>query len=114
MSLEKDRYWLNNIMEVDHVIEVHEDGTVTEDTEDVYAPEVYTGELFEPDGWSFFTTGYSGQYGYSGPWMHASEFVGGSLAQDILSEPGYYVVIANDAGDEWAVVRKERESDADG
>lgn len=64
----------------------------------VYAPECYhseaddvdlagAGEIWEP------LTGYTGQYGYRGAVMHASEYLGGGLARDILASPGVYVVV---------------------
>ena len=37
-------------------------------------------------------SGLSGQYGYSGPHMHASEYIGGGLARHILETAGFYVV----------------------
>lgn len=37
-------------------------------------------------------TGYTGQHAYNGPVMHASEYLGGRLADDILATPGIYVV----------------------
>lgn len=40
-------------------------------------------------GWEALT-GYSGQYGYSGPVMHDSEYLGGTLSDAILSEDGIY------------------------
>jgi len=81
---------------------------------DVYTPAILDGEI-DSDNWEFFSDGYTGQYGYSGPIMHDSEYIGGMLAEDILNEPGIYVVVAamyspkND-NDEfvwegWAVLR---------
>lgn len=109
---------LDSQMGFDHVVEVHADGSVT-DAQGVYAPSVYDWETntglpeMDGSGWSFFSDGYTGQYGYSGPVMHASEFIGGRLEKDILAEPGLYVVVSvedmND-GDEpfgWAVLRKD-------
>jgi hypothetical protein len=85
---------LNDIMEFDHVIRVHEDGTVSE-PEGFYAPNLLDSEL-DDTSWTLFTKGYSGQYNYTGPIMHDSEFIGGDLAADILSNPGVYVaVVAN-------------------
>jgi hypothetical protein len=73
----------------------------------VYAPELSVdvdadGQLLTLDGadlrdqatrqgWELLD-GYSGQYGYGGPIMHPSEYVGGDLERDILAEPGVYVV----------------------
>lgn len=122
---------LNDVMEFDHVIRVHEDGTVT-DAPSVYAPEFYLeadddGQIsdeseeiardgLEINGWSLLR-GYTGQYSYSGPIMHASEFIGGKLARDILETPGYYValvanVLTEDPDDDvepagWVVAYRE-------
>jgi hypothetical protein len=88
---------LSNVMDFDHVVQVHEDGSVT-GASGQYAPSVYEyeGSTGDPEidgsGWSFFSKGYTGQHGYNGPVMHASEQLSGRLAQDILDTPGYYVV----------------------
>lgn len=111
---------LNDIMDMDHVIRVHADGSITE-PDGVYAPEVYDGEV-EGGEWSLLT-GYSRQDHYSGPGMHDSEYVGGGLADHIIETPGYYVVVAcvwqcTDGCEEecaeshtegWAVAFKEAE-----
>jgi len=99
---------LNDMMEFDHVIRVHADGTVT-DEPGVYAPDLHDDD--EPIGWTLLD-GYSGQYGYSGPIMHASEYIGGGLARDILATPGVYVALVNYLSDDeepegWAVARKD-------
>jgi hypothetical protein len=107
---------LNELMEFDHVIEVHADGTVT-DRNDIYAGEIVRQPLTaEGDaidapvvaaGWELLD-GYSGQDRYSGPCMHPSEFIGGRIAQDILDEPGVYValVLEGDYPDErWNICR---------
>lgn len=90
---------LSELMDFDHVVQVHDDGTVTSAT-GIYAPSIDQWE--EADGtwreeldsadWSLLS-GYTGQHGYNGPMMHASEFIGGRMADDILSTPGYYVAI---------------------
>lgn len=98
---------LDALMSVDRVIRVHDDGTVTDKTSGVYAPEVdidldADGQI--PDaterqmideikraGWDV-QSGWSGQYRYGGPIMHESEFVGGPLAEHVLSTPGFWVV----------------------
>lgn len=100
---------LDALMSADHVIQVHDDGTVTDETSGVWAPEltVYldadgqedTGtdadliETAKRSGWDI-QSGWSGQNSgrYGGPSMHASERVGGSLAEHVLSTPGYWVV----------------------
>jgi hypothetical protein len=105
---------LDKIMETDHVVQVHADGTVTDGPAGLYAPGLVDDEL-DSSHWEFFSTGYTGQYGYAGPIMHDSEFIGGRLARDILAEPGIYVAVAAcylpDDNDEeityegWAVAR---------
>lgn len=111
VDIDADIYALNNLMEFDHVIEVHEDGTVSERS-DIYAPECFGDEMIL--GWTLLR-GYSGQWKYSGPVMHDSEFIGGGMARDILSTPGVYVAVivydlnAKDDEDNiagWAVARK--------
>lgn len=100
IDLSKDRKALEKIMEMDHVIQVHENGDVTDDVAGVWAPEVYdnTGEddaediVVSGDGWTL-ESGWTGQYSYHGPVMHDSEFVGGALAEHILSTPGYWVAV---------------------
>jgi hypothetical protein len=117
---------LNALMEFDHVIQVHADGTITE-PKDVWAPEVYVDTdgdgqiLAEHDremlaglrehGWDLMN-GYSSQSGYSGPIMHPSESIGGRMEQDIRATPGYYVAVTveviSDSEEEpagWAVAR---------
>lgn len=82
---------LSDRMEFDHVIQIHEDGSIT-DRNDLYAPDLMD-EAIDSDDWEFFSTGYTGQYGYNGPIMHNSEFIGGGLERDILSTPGVYVAV---------------------
>lgn len=83
---------LGALMEIDHVIQVHADGRVTDAPPGIYAPEVYDGEV-QP-GWTLMN-GYSGQHGYAGPIMHPSETIRGKLAEDILAEPGIYVAVVS-------------------
>lgn len=96
---------LNDYMEFDHVVVVHDDGSVT-DAEGVYAPELYGDELMS-DQWSLLD-GFSGQHGYSGPLMHQSEYIGGGMERYILENPGTYVALVSvdpdgDDPTEWAV-----------
>lgn len=89
---------LNTIMELDHIIQVMPDGSVHPAPSTIWSPELHDEELDLPfkDGekvpWELLT-GYSGQHGYRGPVMHNSECVRGSIADRVLSEPGYYVAI---------------------
>ena len=86
---------LQDIAEFDHPFTVTGAGAVEDAPSGVYAPEVYHSETTDieimGDGWEALT-GYTGQYSYNGAVMHASEFIGGKLADDILSTPGTYVV----------------------
>lgn len=113
---------LNGFMEFDRVIRVNEDLTVSDS--DTWEPEVvdedgYLSQHPDHSGWSLMN-GYSGQYGYAGPVMHASEFIGGRMAVDILSTPGEYVALVahgcddrcnekecNGSGDGWVVARRD-------
>lgn len=94
------RQGLNYVMDFDHVIQVHADGSVTDaptDTRSSWAPEFNgdsatgTAEL-DGDGWSIMSDGYTGQQG-GGNVMHNSESIGGRLERDILATPGYYVAV---------------------
>lgn len=63
-------------------------------------------------GWTLID-GYSGQHGYSGPIMHASEYIGGRMVDAILAMDGWYVAVACetlDDGDEpagWALAHRD-------
>lgn len=55
------------------------------------------------DDWEV-VNGYSGQYGYSGPTMHASEFLGGGMARDVLANVGaVYVLVTVECRPNWEV-----------
>lgn len=117
---------LNDVLGFDTgAIEVHEDGTVTD--ADAYAPELYMevdadGQSIHADdsdlhgqashaGWELLT-GWTGQSGYRGPVMHASEYLGGRLAEYILETPGIYTAVVVETDDDsedaagWAIARK--------
>lgn len=123
---------LDEVMEFDHVIKVGNDLSVRDtmyQKEPVWAPDVeHSNEhdaliygqpyIEHPNEWTLLT-GFTGQYGYNGPVMHPSEYVGGALAAHILSTPGYYaaVEVRNEDyeypdGDAigWAVAYKELEN----
>lgn len=80
---------LNDIMEFDCVIEVHEDGSIT-DRDDLWAPDLWDGEL-ESDKWGLFGS-YSSQQG-GGALMHNCESIGGRMEDDIRETPGVYVAV---------------------
>jgi hypothetical protein len=96
LDLDADPMALSNLMEFDHPIQVHDDGTVSDRVEGVYAPTlegVSDGTTETIDGWELVTAGYTGQDRYNGPIMHNSEQIGGRLAEDILARPGVYVAL---------------------
>ena len=83
----------------------------------IWAPPVWhvDGERepeIEDDGWTF-VDGYSRQDCYSGPVMHASEYLGGRMARDVLEAPGVYVLcvvedmddMGNPAG--WVLLKQD-------
>lgn len=97
---------LDDVMDFEIVIRSHGDGkTVTDMSDQMHGPELFDGVVSE--GWTLLK-GFSGQHGYSGPLMHASEFIGGGMERWILENPGYYVALVNTPADddeptEWAV-----------
>lgn len=97
---------LTDIMEFEHVIQVHPDGTITEPT-GIYAPQLYDGELESGSPWSLLN-GFSGQDRYAGPIMHQSEYIGGGMERFIRESPGIYVALVDypidgTEPDGWAV-----------
>lgn len=119
-----DEYAALRAVEFDCPFRVGHSGRVYDRVESVYAPEVYNSDETDveilSDDWEAFSAGYTGQWGYNGPVMHQSEFIGGALADDILSSPGMYVVctvevLPSDDDPEplpagWIVLRKREES----
>ena len=94
-TLRDNPYALSDVMEFDHVVTVHADGTVTDGPSGLYAPDLTDPDPYDthPEpGWELLN-GYSGQYGYSGPHLHDSEQLAGGIARDILAEPGHYVAV---------------------
>lgn len=75
------------------------------DTNQPYFEEDPDGDDHElDDPWSLLT-GFTGQHGYSGPGLHASEYIGGGLARHILDTPGLYTVFYGQ--DSWYVAYKD-------
>lgn len=121
---------LNEIMDIDHVVRVNPDRTVS-DAPGVYAPELrmqtlgdeygsildeheedFCKQAEDQGGWEVLR-GFTGQYSYNGVVMHPSEFIGGYLEDHILDHPGLYVavVVETDDDDEpagWAVLYREK------
>lgn len=120
-----DEYRKLQDMEFDHVFMVGRSGAIHDADRNIYPPNVVEHDDQADmliDGWPYrdhptreALVGYTGQHGYSGPVMHSSEYVGGRLADDILAEPGNYVLVVVYGDDEytepcgWAVL-KEREA----
>ena len=109
VDLRADYLALSRVMEFDHVVRVHPDGTVSADL-DTYAPDLHEDQgepLLDGDEWRLMD-GWSGQDRYAGPLMHASEFIGGGMARAILATPGRYVALVSyplddDEPESWAV-----------
>lgn len=111
---------LNDLMELDHVIRVHSDETVSEPGS-VWAPSVYDNgpangpEDIQVDGhydgtpWALLT-GWSAQYNYRGPVMGPGEYVGGALARHILDTPGLWVAVTVGESDGWALAYYEEDN----
>lgn len=74
----------------------HGDGTLS-DARDAGYPDALDAVDGCPAPWEPMA-GYTGQYGYNGPHMHPSEYVGGGMARDILDTPGLYVCVLVDYG----------------
>jgi hypothetical protein len=99
---------LNQAMEFDCPVRIHPDGNVTV-ADDAWAPELHDGQLAD-HGW-ILLDGYSGQYGYSGPIMHPSEYIGGRMARDILARPGLYVTLVAEYSCEECLTRDDCQED---
>lgn len=88
---------LNDAAEFFSPFLVNEDGTVelsgNFEPDEVIGNYPERGDIFISDGWTAWSHGYTGQWGYSGPVMHDSEYLGGRLAEDILSTPGEYCLM---------------------
>lgn len=89
---------LDRAIELDTVFIVNDDGSI--ELEGGFAPNVtgHQGHVDptienDPERWEFYSRGYTGQQGYSGPEMHSSESLAGRLGTDILAEPGTYAVV---------------------
>lgn len=118
---------LNKIMQMDHVIQVHADGSVTE-PDGIHGPEVTVeadddgqyigtrdshGKLtwnvhVDGDGWTPLK-GWAADDGSE--LLPRSQFIGGYMAEAILGTPGYYVAtVVSDGSDEpdsWCVAFRE-------
>lgn len=113
-----------NSIDFDHPFILQPGNVLRFDAPGYWAPDVMTGfsestsdGLYIDKGWEPVTYGLSGQYSYSGPIMHPSEFVGPAVAQRLLDVveqeecPQVFCLVVvrneddheNDAG--WMIVR---------
>ena len=95
-------------MEFGKVVYSDGEGTVYEAySDDPDGPEILLvginddGQAGDPDlTWDWaeweLLRGFTGQYGYNGPVMHSSEFIGGRLERYIRENAGYYVAVIID------------------
>lgn len=101
---------LNEIMEMDHVIYVDENGVVSESVSGVYAPEIHLEAFWdsyedahvypeherdmvahvEQQGWTVFNRRVSHGV-HLGPIIDSCYFIGGELEEIIRGETGYWV-----------------------
>lgn len=91
---------LGGLVEFDSPFVITYRGELVAAPESLSAPEAIEyadGQLvidyYRPGRWEPID-GYSGQYGYSGPVMHPSEYLGGRMARGIIDSPGAYVMTA--------------------
>lgn len=93
-----EQYKKLKLVEFDSPFLVGRSGTVHLNASTAMAPSAYhdddTDIVIESDQWEVFSTGYTQQEGYRGGVMHSSEQLDGRLADDILTTPGTYVVVA--------------------
>lgn len=118
---------LNSAIDFDspfRVVSTSDSGeTIIEGAPGIYAPDVtlFVGrdgngvgeEEIDYRPWNESTrwqaiTGYSGQQGYSGPTMHASEYLGGNMARDVLADIGStYVAVTVECLANWDATEEE-------
>lgn len=96
---------LNERVEFDSAFEVTADGDVI-DRPGMLTP-TYLDDQLDSTTWETWSQGYTGQYSYSGPVMHNSEYLGGRMAADLLADPGVYVVTAA----EWSPEDDDEDDD---
>src|SRR5699024_5519557 len=95
-----DAETLNEVVNFDVPFHVFPPEWIAEDW-NLDSPEVYIyvgedgaveGPFLEGGGWEP-VTGFSGQWQYRGPIMHASEQLQGGIAKAVLENPGVYCVV---------------------
>lgn len=105
MSLSTSHVWnpdvedLNSFMSLDTPVHVDASGTVIQVTDHDLIPsfddvaEYFGHDLTQRYHHWYLLRGFSNQYGYAGPLLHPSEFIGGGLERHILAHPGLYVAL---------------------
>ena len=95
-NLTRDDMWLTRRIDMDGPFTVTTCHVVTDWHEGLHAPEACWSEdgglEVLSDEWEAWSTGMCNQWGYTGPIMHPSEYLGGGMAQTLLDEPGTYVI----------------------
>lgn len=122
---------ISRMLAFDHVIRIEPDLTIQEfplplvhapecliETDDdgqiLAAHEEAWIESLATQGWKP-VSGYSSQMGYDGPIMHASEFIGEHMGNEIIDNPGLYVVCSVETLDDseeaagWVLLRQDTE-----
>ena len=104
---------LNSLVEFDSAFIVTSEGI--ESAHEVYVPPVQNADVgdiyIESNKWEALT-GYTGQHGYNGAVLHASETLSAGLAEDVLADVGgiYAVTVVEDMDDPeypagWCVLK---------
>lgn len=93
----------------DHVFAVTPGGTIIDGPEGMSGPERVThdeehdilidGRRWQDAEWMPLT-GYTSQYGYAGAVLASNEQFAGGLKDDVLADPGIYVMVAVEVDDE--------------
>ena len=113
----RDDMWLTHRIDLDCPFTVTTCHVITDRHEGLHAPEVCWSEdgglEVQSEEWEAWSTGMSNQWGYTGPIMHPSEYLGGGMAQTLLDEPGTYVITEVDDLDDpdappgWIMLKRK-------
>lgn len=105
-----DRDDLNSAIEFDSPFQVFDDGTIETRVSGIHAPNVEHDDqsdvLIESTDWEALT-GFTGQYGYRGAVMHASEQFQGGIVDYVIERPGVYCLVVVEAYDDRCIVCAE-------
>lgn len=96
LNLDLDATFLSHLIEFDVAFTITPHHLIVDPGEGSPAPEVHVvddGDVHVcSDEWETWSDGMSNQWGYSGPILHPSEFLGGGMARELLATPGEYVI----------------------